>query len=38
MNRSQVIDAALRLMPVILSGKAELLYDRERFKRLGTDE
>lgn len=38
MNRSQVIDAALRLVPEVMSGKAELHYDPERFKRSGQTE
>ncbi|MFQ3453893.1 hypothetical protein PMN64_11315 [Bradyrhizobium sp. UFLA01-814] len=38
MNRSQVIDSALRLIPEIMSGKAELHYDPERFKRPGQAE
>ena len=38
MNRSQVINAALRLVPVVMSGKAELTYDAERFKRSGQVE
>jgi len=29
MNRSQVIDAALRILPEIASGKAELTYSAE---------
>jgi Arc/MetJ-type ribon-helix-helix transcriptional regulator len=38
MNRSQVINAALRLVPEVMSGKAELHYDSERFKRSGQTE
>ncbi len=38
MNRTQVINAALRLVPEIMSGKAELHYDPERFKRSGQTE
>jgi metal-responsive CopG/Arc/MetJ family transcriptional regulator len=38
MNRSQVINAALRLVPEVMSGKAELHYDPERFKRSGQAE
>jgi metal-responsive CopG/Arc/MetJ family transcriptional regulator len=38
MNRSQVINAALRLVPEVMSGKAELHYDPERFKRSGQTE
>jgi metal-responsive CopG/Arc/MetJ family transcriptional regulator len=38
MNRSQVIDAALRLVPEVMSGRAEFTYDAERFKRSGEAE
>ena len=38
MNRSQVINAALRLVPEVMSGKAEFTYDAERFKRSGEAE
>jgi metal-responsive CopG/Arc/MetJ family transcriptional regulator len=38
MNRSQVINAALRLVPEVMSGKAEFHYDPERFKRSGQTE
>jgi metal-responsive CopG/Arc/MetJ family transcriptional regulator len=38
MNRSQVINAALRLAPEVMSGKAEFTYDTERFKRSGQTE
>lgn len=38
MNRSQVINAALRLVPEIMSGNAEFHYDPERFKRSGQTE
>ena len=38
MNRSQVINAALRLVPEVMSGKAEFTYDAKRFRRSGQAE
>lgn len=34
MTRSQVIDAALKVFPELLSGKAEMHYDPLRFKQI----
>lgn len=33
MNRSEVIDAALRILPELISGKAETKYDPQNIRR-----
>jgi Arc/MetJ-type ribon-helix-helix transcriptional regulator len=35
MNRSEVIDAALRILPKLISGTAELSYDPTRIQKFG---